>query len=80
MKITTLQLSDSEKCDFYITYQTFNSHCYRTSSKAIQPKFQGKSVSKIASFLDISIPSIFKWIKRYGDDGIKGLEAQTGNG
>ena len=27
-----------------------------------------------------SIPSVFNWIKRYGNDGIKGLKTKTGSG
>ena len=80
MKITTLQLTDSEKRDLEIAYQTGNSHCYRTICKAIILKSQGKSASETASFLDVSIPSVFNWIKRYGDDGINRLKTKTGSG
>ena len=80
MKITTLQLTDSEKHDLEIAYKTGDSHCYRTRCKAILLKSQGKSASEIASFLDVSIPSVFNWIKRYGDEGINGLKTRTGRG
>ena len=80
MNITTLQLTDSEKHDLEIAYQTGKSHCYRTRCKAILLKSQGKSASEIASFLDVSIPSVFNWIKRYGDEGINGLKTRTGRG
>ncbi len=74
MKITTLQLTDSEKHNLEIAYQTGDSHCYRTRCKGVLLKSQGKSASEIASFLDVSIPSVYSWIKRYKADGIKGLE------
>ena len=80
MKITTLQLTDSEKHDLEIAYKTGDSHCYRTRCKAIQLKSQGKSANEIASILDVSIPSVFNWIKRYGDEGINGLKTRTGRG
>ena len=80
MKITTLQLTDSEKHDLEIAYKTGDSHCYRTRCKAILLKSQGKSANEIASILDVSIPSVFNWIKRYGDEGINGLTTRTGRG
>ena len=80
MKITTLQLTDSEKHDLESAYKTGDSHCYRTRCKAILLKSQGKSANEIASILDVSIPSVFNWIKRYGDEGINGLKTRTGRG
>ena len=80
MNITTLQLTDSEKHDLEIAYKTGDSHCYRTRCKAILLKSQGKSANEIASILDVSIPSVFNWIKRYGDEGINGLKTRTGRG
>lgn len=80
MKRTTLQLTDSEKHDLEIAYKTGDSHCYRTRCKAILLKSQGKSANEIASILDVSIPSVFNWIKRYGDEGINGLKTRTGRG
>ena len=80
MKTTTLQLTDSEKHDLEIAYKTGDSHCYRTRCKAILLKSQGKSANEIASILDVSIPSVFNWIKRYGDEGINGLKTRTGRG
>ena len=80
MKITTLQLTDSEKHDLEFAYKTGDSHCYRTRCKAILLKSQGKSANEIASILDVSIPSVFNWIKRYGDEGINGLKTRTGRG
>ena len=80
MKITTLQLTASEKHDLEIAYKTGDSHCYRTRCKAILLKSQGKSANEIASILDVSIPSVFNWIKRYGDEGINGLKTRTGRG
>ena len=73
-------MTDSEKHDLEIAYKTGDSHCYRTRCKAILLKSQGKSANEIASILDVSIPSVFNWIKRYGDEGINGLKTRTGRG
>ena len=80
MKITTLHLTDSERHNLEIAYQTGCSHCYRTRCKVILLKSQGKAASEIASFLDVSIPSVYSWIKRYKADGIKGLETNPESG
>jgi len=80
MKITTLQLTDSDKLKLEHGYQTGGSHCYRIRCKAILLKSQGKAASEIADFLNVSIPSIYNWINRYEGDGIKGLETKPGRG
>lgn len=80
MNITTLQLTDSEKLALEQGYQMGESHCYRTRCKAILLKSQGKAASEIADFLNVTIPSIFNWISRYKNEGIKGLETKPGRG
>lgn len=80
MNITTLQLTDSEKFALEQGYQMGESHCYRTRCKAILLKSQGKAASEIADFLNVTIPSIFNWISRYKNEGIKGLETKPGRG
>ena len=57
-----------------------DSHCYRTRCKAVLLKSQGKAASEIAEFLDVSIPSVFNWVRRYESEGIKGLETKAGQG
>lgn len=80
MKITTLQLTDSEKLALEHGYQMGESHIYRTRCKAILLKSQGKAAREIADFLNVTIPSIFNWIKRYKTEGIEGLETKPGRG
>lgn len=80
MKITILQLTDSERLALEHGYQMGKSHDYRTRCKAVLLKSQGKAASEIADFLDVSVPSVFNWVSRYMKEGIKGLETKPGRG
>ncbi|MDY3266768.1 MAG: helix-turn-helix domain-containing protein [Phocaeicola sp.] len=40
----------------------------------------GKSASEIAKIFDVTIPTVYAWIKRYKENGIKGLETHPGQG
>lgn len=80
MKITTLQLTDSEKVVLEHGYQMGKSHSYRIRCKAVLLKSQGKAAIEIADFLNVSVPSVFNWLNRYKDEGIKGLETKPGRG
>ena len=80
MKITKIELTDSERHALEYGYQTGEAHCYRTRCKIVLLKSQGKAASEIADFLDVSIPSVFSWVKRYRSAGIKGLETRSGRG
>ena len=80
MKITTLQLTDSEKLVLEHGYQMGKSHSYRIRCKAVMLKSQGKAAIEITDFLNVSVPSVFNWLNRYKDEGIKGLETKPGRG
>ena len=43
-------------------------------------KSSGKSASEIAEIFDVKIPTVYAWIKRYKESGIKGLETRPGQG
>ena len=43
-------------------------------------KSSGKSASEIAEIFDVTIPTVCEWIKRYKENGIKGLETRPGQG
>ena len=43
-------------------------------------KSSGKSASEIAEIFDVTVPTVYAWIKRYKENGIKGLETRPGQG
>ena len=43
-------------------------------------KSSGKSSSEIAEIFDVTVPIVYAWIKRYKENGIKGLETRPGQG
>ena len=43
-------------------------------------KSSGKSASEIAEIFDVTVPTVYACIKRYKENGIKGLETRPGQG
>ena len=42
--------------------------------KSILLKSEGKSAPQIAEMLEVTVPTVYTWVKRYEENGIKGLE------
>ena len=80
MRITKLDLTDVQLLELEEGYQLGESHSYRIRCKAILLKFQSKSAKEIAEFLDVSVLSVFTWLKRYKEEGITGLKTRSGQG
>lgn len=43
-------------------------------------KSEGKSAPEIAEMLEVTVPTIYTWVKRYEGNGIIGLETRPGQG
>mgnify|MGYP002231664870 CR=1 FL=1 len=43
-------------------------------------KSEGKSAPQIAEMLEVTVPTVYTWVKRYEENGIKGLETRPGQG
>ena len=43
-------------------------------------KSECKSAPQIAEMLEVTVPTVYTWVKRYEENGIKGLETRPGQG
>lgn len=78
--IKVLELIDIDRLKLEKGYHNGPSHKYRIRCKSILLKSEGKSASKIAEMLEVTVPTVYAWIKRYEDNGINGLETRPGQG
>ena len=78
--IKVLELSEVDRLKLEKGYLNEPTHNYRIRCKSILLKSSGKSASEIAEIFDVTIPTVYAWIKRYKENGIKGLETRPGQG
>ena len=78
--IKVLELSEVDRLKLEKGYHNGPTHNYRIRCKSILLKSSGKSASEIAEIFDVTIPTVYAWIKRYKENGIKGLETRPGQG
>ena len=78
--IKVLELSEADRLKLEKGYHNEPTHNYRIRCKSILLKSSGKSASEIAEIFDVTIPTVYAQIKRYKENGIKGLETRPGQG
>lgn len=78
--IKVLELSETDRFKLEIGSHNGSTHNYRIRCKSILLKSFGKSASEIAEIFDMIIPTVYASIKRYKENGIKGLETRPGQG
>ena len=76
--IKVLKLSEVDRLKLEKGYHNGPTHSFRIRCKSILLKSGGKSVSKIEEMLEVIVPTVYARIKRYEENGIKGLETRPG--
>ena len=78
--IKILELSEVDRLKLEKCYHNGSTHSFRIRCKSILLKSEGKSAPKIAEMLEVTVPTVYTWVKRYEENGIKGLETRPGQG
>ena len=78
--IKVLELSEVDCLKLEKGYHNGPTHSFRIRCKSILLKSEGKSAPKIAEMLEVTVPTVYTWVKRYEENGIKGLETRPGQG
>ena len=78
--IKVLELSEVDRLKLEKGYHNGPTHSFRIRCKSILLKSEGKSAPKIAEMLEVTVPTVYAWIKRYEENGIKGLKTRPGQG
>lgn len=76
--IKVLELSEVDRLKLEKGYHNGPTHSFRIRCKSILLKSEGKSAPKIAEMLEVTVPTVYTWVKRYEENGIKGLETRPG--
>ena len=75
-----LELSEVDRLKLEKGYHNGPTHSFRIRCKSILLKSEGKSAPQIAEMLEVTVPTVYTWVKRYEENGIKGLETRPGQG
>ena len=74
------ELSEEQKQALEEGHKTGKSHRFRTRCQAILLSHQGYSVQELARLFKVSDLSIYKWMDRFKDGGVKALQTHPGKG
>ena len=61
-------------------YRNGSSHAFRMRCKAVLLKSQGLSSPQIGERLDMNQTTVNNWVRRFEEEGIKGLKTRPGRG
>lgn len=78
--IKVLELSEVDRLKLEKGYHNGPTHSFRIRCKSILLKSESKSAPQIAEMLEVTVPTVYTWVKRYEENGIKGLETRPGQG
>lgn len=79
-RIIKIELNDHQRQALENGYRNGKSHSFRTNCHLVLLKSEGRKSKEIASFLGISEQKVNRWLWRYKQNEIKGLEIRTGRG
>lgn len=80
MRKLKLELSEADRLKLEKGYRNGSTHKYRIRCKAILLVADGKTGPQIGELLDVTLPTVYKWISRFKEEGLKGLETRPGQG
>lgn len=61
-------------------YRNGSSHAFRMRCKAVLLKSQGLSSLQIGERLDMNQTTVNNWVRRFKEEGVKGLSTRSGRG
>ena len=73
-------LTGEERLKLEAGYKYGSDHRFRVRCRAILLKGEKLSNAEVARKLDVAVPYIFNWTKRYASEGISGLRIKPGQG
>lgn len=63
--IKVLELSEDDRLKLEKGYHNGPTHSFRIRCKSILLKSEGKSAPQIAEMLEVTVPTVYTWVKRY---------------
>ena len=66
--IKVLELSEVDRLKLEKGYHNGPTHSFRIRCKSILLKSEGKSAPQIAEMLEVTVPTVYTWVKRYEEN------------
>jgi transposase len=79
-RIIKIELDNNQRQELENGYRNGNSHSFRTNCHLVLLKSEGRKSKDIASFLGITEQKVNRWLWRYKQTGLPGLEIRAGRG
>ena len=79
-KAVRLELSEAQRLELEKGYRMGEKHCFRMRCLALLLKAEGLSAAEVGERTGMEQHTVRKWLKRYEEEGIKGLETRPGRG
>lgn len=79
-KIKVIKLDEKQKAELEKGYREGESHALRARCHLILLKSKGQTSREVAAVLGCCEMAVNNWVKRYLEEGIKGLETRPGRG
>ena len=80
MKATRIELSEAQRAELEKGYRKGDRHCFRMRCLAVLLKSEGLSSAKVGERVEMNEHTVNSWVKRYREEGMKGLETRPGRG
>jgi len=75
-----LELSEAQRSELERGYRFGEKHCFRMRCLAVLLKADGMSAAKVGERTEMEQHTVNNWLKRYREEGIKGLNTRPGRG
>ena len=75
-----MELSEAQRSELERGYRFGEKHCFRMRCLAVLLKAGGMPASKVGERTEMEQHTVNKWLKRYKEEGIKGLNTRPGRG
>lgn len=79
-KTRILELTNEENADLEKGYRNGPSHAFRTRCQMLLLRSQGRSAREVACHIGCCDLVVYRWVSRYGREGLAGLHTRQGRG
>jgi transposase len=79
-RVNTPQLTAAARNALEKGLREGTSHCYRMRCQSVLLKSEGRKSKEVGLITGMCALSVNNWLKRYGEEGISGLETRQGQG
>jgi len=79
-KTKVVQLTDEQRVELEKGYRNGRTHAFRTRCQIILLKSENRTSAEVTQILDVCEVVVNNWVRRFCQEGIKGLQTRAGRG